>query len=148
MPMADRKNSTVHRYIHGLFCEGRNGGNQGTSSYIGVYPHAVAISHPLPTVPMVFPRLVAVFWIVCPLDEDFPELQMSFHMPDASNIPIPTLDSITIDGDASGRSSKLGTGNIRASNLVVTQPGYLRLRIQAWGLDWTAASLKVVSDTS
>ena len=47
--------------------------------------------------------------------------------------------------DFEGTTRQQASAVIRMANLVIPQPGRLRLRVTAWGKTWTAASLAIIA---
>lgn len=137
--MADPEEE-ARRYIHGVFCEDVREELGGTISLIGVFQAPAAnLSSPYP---MTFPKLAIVFWVVYPISENLPVLELFLETPDGAEIPIPMPPIATPPQEnIPGAIRRIVTGTIKVQNLVIQKPGYLRLKIRAWGEVWTPASL-------
>ncbi len=142
--MADPEEE-ARRYIHGVFCEDVREEVGGTISLIGVFQTPAV--NPSSPYPVMFPKLAIVFWVVCPISENLPDLELFLETPDGAETPIamppiatPTQENIP------GSTRRIATGTIRVLSLAISKPGYLRLKIRAWGKVWTSASL-VLTDS-
>lgn len=132
----------VQRYVHGIFCEDVHDRATGTWNYMGVFQSPAIV--PSSPYPFTFAKLSVVFWVVCPITENLPEVEIFIETPD-SEIAVPATATIrSPDDGVPGSIRRVAVGVIQASNVAVTKPGPLRLKIKAWGKVWIAAAVRLV----
>ena len=140
--MTDPIRMDTEHYVHGIFCEDVRLEVGHTTSIIGVYPANLAT--PIGC-PFAIPRFTAVLWVVYPAAEEPPSISGKLEVPGAA--PITVMENANIPNADLPVDANRVTGMItlRAANLVVNDLGTIRLRVQAWGAEWTAASLRIVA---
>jgi hypothetical protein len=135
------RTSGNHRYVHGLFCEDVREEIGGGASYIGVFQPALQV-----TFPSSFPKVAAVIWVVYPVDDPMPTLELMLEVPGMEATPI-NLSSPS-DGippiKVPGARRTLATAIIRIGNLMISEAGPMRVRVKCWDEFWTAASLMIL----
>lgn len=145
--MSCSEHETARRYVHGVFCEDIRDEARGNQSLIGIFPGVLRLPPPFPSV---IPKLAAIIWMLSPLN-DPSNMDVQVDIPGGE--PITGL-TITADAlgeidpqipDFEGTTRQQASAVIRMANLVIPQPGRLRLRVTAWGKTWTAASLAIIA---